>query len=80
MPSLNYASGLGWAVESGEKKRTIRPIGKRKYKAGDRLYHYEGMRTKNCRKLGESICTKVSRVEIRVGGVDLPDELPNDLG
>lgn len=64
MPSLNYRPWKARKVESGECRQTIRPQRKRPFRVGDRLIHYEGMRTKECRKLGESVCTKVVPISI----------------
>ena len=48
------------------KTQTIRAFRKdgRDPNAGDKLYLYTGMRTKNCIKLGEVICKEVSEIEI----------------
>lgn len=71
MPALNFKQRFGPMVERGEKLQTIRK--KRKYpiEEGDRLYHYTGQRTKSCRKLGESDCSKVTEIII-----DLVDGFP----
>ncbi len=59
MPALNFQKQFAAAVESGEKRQTIRAFRKdgRNPKPGDTLYLYTGMRTKQCRKLGEVICS-----------------------
>jgi hypothetical protein len=64
MPALNYKKEFADKVESGEKKQTIRALRKdgRNPKPGQTLYHYTGMRTKYCRKLGEGICTSVEPI------------------
>jgi len=46
-------------ILSGEKRQTIRPMRKYPIKMGDRLYLYWKLRTKQCEKLGEAICTEV---------------------
>ena len=56
MPLLGYKKQFAHLVESGEKRQTIRAMRKRPFKVGDRLYHYFGLRTKQCRKLLESDC------------------------
>lgn len=70
MPLLNFqkqfASGVRASVDEAYKLRskekpkrtTIRAMRKRPFKKGDKLYLYTGLKTKNCHKLGEAICTK----------------------
>lgn len=55
MPALNFQERFAEAVESGEKRQTIRRVWKRPIKPGDRLYFYAGMRTKHCRRLQPSV-------------------------
>ncbi|WP_041764104.1 ASCH domain-containing protein [[Leptolyngbya] sp. PCC 7376] len=57
-------------IESGEKRQTIRSR-KRPIKVGDLLYLYTGQRTKSCRKIAESICTKTHDFQISKYQVDL---------
>lgn len=66
MPALNFQKQFAPAVESGEKQQTIRAYRKdgRDVKVGDKLYLYYGMRTKQCRKLGEAHCISVSRLRL----------------
>jgi len=56
MPALNFKAQFADAVESGMKRQTIRATRKRPINVGDKLYLYTGMRTKQCRKLGEAVC------------------------
>lgn len=49
-------------IIAGDKRQTIRRAAR--CKPGDRLQLYTGMRTKQCRKLGEAVCTRVERVII----------------
>ena len=58
MPALNFKQEFADLVESGKKRQTIRAYRKdgRDPKPGDTLYLYTGMRTKQCRKLGEAVC------------------------
>ena len=60
MPAINF-SVFADKVESGEKLTTIR---KRHFKKGGTAYLYTGMRTKQCRKLGEGII--VSSIPISI--------------
>ncbi|MCJ9428569.1 hypothetical protein [Kordiimonas marina] len=83
MPALNFQKRFAPLVESGAKPQTIRAWRKdgRDVKQGDRLFLYTGMRTKACRKLGESICTGTSPVIIHedgmvLGGMLLPNHTP----
>ena len=92
MPSLNFKAKFAHAIASGKKRQTIRPLGKRKYKRGEKVYLYTGQRTKNCRLLGTAIIVDVRNIEIkndispaivRIQGVDgIPyqmDEITLDL-
>ena len=73
MPALNYQAQFAPKVESGEKLQTIRARRKRPFKRGDRLYHYTGMRTKSCRKLGESTCVIAMDIVIGKKGIRFDD-------
>jgi len=66
MPALNFKKQFADAVESGQKRQTIRADRKdgRNPKPGDKLYLYTGMRTKGCRKLKEAECKSVERIVI----------------
>lgn len=64
MPTLNYKKQFAPLVVSGEKKQTIRVMRKRPFKVHDTLYHYTGLRTKQCQKLGESICLNVEGISV----------------
>lgn len=42
---------------SGRKRHTIRAVGKRRHaRPGDKVQHYVGMRTKQCRLFARSVC------------------------
>jgi len=66
MPQLGFQNQFAPLVESGEKRQTIRAYRKdgRDPKVGDRLYLYTGMRTKQCRKLGEAVVTQTLAIEL----------------
>ena len=64
MPALNFLKVNVPKIESGEKPHTIRRLGKRQFKVGDRLYLYWGQRTKSCQKIGETNCIKVDSIRI----------------
>ena len=70
MPALSFKTQFIPLIESGEKRQTIRAR-KRPIKVGERLYLYTGMRTKNCRKIAELICTKTHNFLISKYQVDL---------
>ena len=60
MPPYNFKKQFAAKVESGEKRQTFRVNGKRPHpKPGDTLYHYIGMRTKQCRRLRVAQCRSV---------------------
>ena len=64
MPLIGYKIQFAPLVKFGKKRQTIRAMRKRPFKVGDRLYHYTGLRTKNCRKLLESDCKEVQQIII----------------
>ena len=66
MPALNFQKQFAAIVESGQKRQTIRAYrkGGRDPKPGDTLYLYTGMRTKQCRKLGEVRCQSAWPIRI----------------
>jgi len=47
-----------------KKTQTIRATRKRPFKQGDKLYHFTGMRTSNCERLGESEAKQVLDIHI----------------
>lgn len=52
MPAYNFQKQFAPLVESGQKRQTIRAIGKRRHaRPGESLQLYTGQRTKACRKL-----------------------------
>jgi hypothetical protein len=67
MPALSYHKQFAPLVESGAKLQTIRAMRKVPVKPGDTLYHFTGMRTKACRRLGVSICTEALQIDILTG-------------
>lgn len=66
MPVLNFQARFAEIVRTGSKRQTIRARRKdfRNPKRGDRLYLYTGMRTKQCRKLGEARCLSVEGIQV----------------
>lgn len=66
MPLLGFKKQFAPAVENGTKRQTIRARRKngRDPKPGDTLYLYAGLRTKQCRKLGEGVCRGVEPITI----------------
>ena len=65
MPVLNFKAQFADAILSGEKNHTIRPLGKRKYRRGGKVYLYTGQRTKSCRLLGTAVIACLRNIEIR---------------
>lgn len=74
MPAYNFKKEFAQPVENGfaeasgqplpwpdkpVKRCTIRKPRKRQTKPGDTIYGKVGMRTKNCRPLGEAVCQSV---------------------
>lgn len=75
-PSVEaFAAGMDAFGNVGRpqpKRQTIRAIGKRRHaRAGETLQLYTAMRTRQCRKIGEALCTEVVPIEIFVGERDM---------
>lgn len=70
MPLLGFQKQFAALVESGEKRQTIRAYRKdgRDPKVGQTLYLYTGLRTKQCRKLGEAQCLLANGISIGSNG------------
>ncbi len=73
MPAVNFQKRFADAVESGEKRQTIRAYRRdgRDPKPGDTLHLFTGMRTRQCRKLGEQVCVDVTPILIGPSGIAL---------
>lgn len=69
MKTLNYQKRFVEQVKDGSKRQTLRKRRKDPFVVGDELRHFTGQRTKNCRKLLDSVCTKARAVEIAEDGV-----------
>jgi len=81
MPALNFQNRFADQVESGQKRQTIRLQRKRPIVVNDKLYLYTGMRTKHCRKLGETYCRQVTPIKMGRNYVHLMTEgEPWDMG
>ncbi len=72
-PMFVHAIRLGLGLEPIDpepgarrpKRQTIREVGRRRHAfPGDRLQLYTGMRTKQCKLIGEALCTNASSIEI----------------
>lgn len=46
------------------KTTTIRAMRKSPFRKGDKLFLFSGLRTKQCRRLGETVCLKVEQIEM----------------
>lgn len=73
MVALNFQKQFADDVEEGRKRRSIRAPRKdgRDPKKGQALTLYTGMRTKGCRKLGDTIVSRVRQVQISHAGICL---------
>lgn len=67
MPALNFKAQFADDVEHGVKRQTVRAPrkdGRAHAKVGDTLKLYTGMRTKQCRLLGEATVTRIATILI----------------
>ena len=66
MVAYNFQKQFADDVESGRKTQTIRSSRKNGHaNVGDNLQLYTGMRTKQCRKLADAVCTQTLSVVIK---------------
>lgn len=72
MVAYNFQARFAPMVERGEKRQTIRAVGKRRHAhVGEPVQLYTGMRTKACRKLIEPDPVCVERYDIRLTDLGL---------
>lgn len=65
MPAYNFKPQFAELIRNRQKRHTIRARGKRKPpKVDDTLHLYTGMRTSECRKIGEFRCSGVAMITI----------------
>jgi hypothetical protein len=67
MPAYSFKAQFVVPVETGTKNHTIRNKRKARPQPGQRFVGYYGMRTKQCRKLIESVITRVQDIRIEAG-------------
>lgn len=64
MVAYSFKKRFGPPILAGIKAQTIRGERKRHARLGEKVQLFTGMRTRSCRKLGESTCVAVERVKI----------------
>lgn len=80
MPAYSFKERFVPMILDGSKRQTIRARRKNAPKPGQMAYLYYGMRTKNCRKLGEYEIEAVKGIYIdTLGFVYLFDKLLDDM-
>lgn len=68
-------------THSGRKIHTIRAVGKRRHaRPGDKVQHYVGMRTRQCRLFARSVCEKTLPIVIRFNAKTKDDWVRIDGG
>lgn len=69
MPAYNFQKRFAPLVQSGQKRQTIRALGKRRHaRPGEPLQLYTGQRSKACRKLisPDPVCLSTAKIEMTV--------------
>jgi hypothetical protein len=76
MPSLGFKKQFVGPIKRSDnpKDQTIRAFRSRPIGPTDRLYLFTGMRTANCKKIGEATCVSVQVIELNVHGYRLAGE------
>jgi hypothetical protein len=65
MVAYNFKPQFAPLITSGQKRQTIRALGKRRHAAsGDALQLYTGQRTRNCQKLLDAVCTNATPIRM----------------
>jgi hypothetical protein len=64
---VGFDDRFAQAIEGGTKKHTLREDKKNRYYAGCLLHLSTGVRTKNHRRLKDTVCTGIQRIQIRYG-------------
>jgi hypothetical protein len=69
--TFNYKPQFAPLVQAGTKRSTIRALRRdgRRALPGEPLHHFEGMRTKACRRLGQTTCRACTEIVITSIGV-----------
>lgn len=70
MPAINFTVFID-KVKYGTKLQTIRKRRKNPIKVGDKLMLYTGQRTKDCKKLMDTVCTQIDTIKISKDGNDI---------
>lgn len=73
MALLGFKKEFRNMILSGEKRQSIRRVGKRSFRVGERLAMYSGLRTKYCKRIGESKITAIKVLEFEKNGTLLLD-------
>jgi len=79
MALLGYKKRFIDPLLSGQKTGTIRAFRKIPIVPGERLYHYTGLRTKYCEKIGESTCLTVGTITIYINSGKIDIQYPNNI-
>ena len=72
MVAYNFQPRFAAKIQSGQKRQTIRQLGKRRHaRCGEPVQLYTGMRTSACRKLihPDPLCTAVAPIAISEAGL-----------
>lgn len=64
MVAYSYQRQFIEPMERGDKRQTMRNDRPRHARPGEEIQHYYAMRTKQCRLIGRSTCTAVTKVSI----------------
>ena len=70
--NVNFTVFIG-KILAGEKRQTIRRASPKwkNVKAGDKLTLYTGLRTKQCRKLGEAVVKSITPIKLDFGYITI---------
>lgn len=74
MPAINFKQQFVDKIKSGEKTCTIRPERKNRIVAGQELYLYSGIRTKDYEIIKNVICKKITYISIYTDGLNINND------
>ena len=63
MPLLGFKEQFAEKILDGTKKHTMRNPRKIPIQAGDTLYMYTGLRTKDCKHICNKTCVRVAKIQ-----------------
>ncbi len=78
MVAYSFKDRFAEAIREGWKTQTIRGRRDRHARPGEKISLYTGMRTKQCRKIADAICTEVMKITLMFDQDGVIDRIVTD--